>query len=58
VEKLIDLMGVHETNPREKGIVGPAIRGGSLKIGRHKSGEPVPYPIGVMQVLGMAFSGK
>lgn len=58
IEKLIDLMGTHEANPREKGIVGPAIRGGSFEISSHKSGEPVPYPVGVMQVLGMALDGK
>ena len=56
IEKLIDLIGAHENSPREKGIVGLAMRGGQLQISRHKSGEPVPYPIGVMQVLGMALS--
>jgi len=58
VEKLIDLMGSHEPNPRGKGIFGPAIRGGRLEFSKIKTGEPVPYPIGVMQVLGMALDGK
>lgn len=56
VERLIDIMGAYEDNPREKGIVGPAIRGGTLSITKLKSGEPIPYPIGVKHVLQMAMS--
>ena len=58
VERLIDLMGAHENNPREKGIVGLTMRGGTLQLNSIKSGEPVPYPIGVMRVLSMAFDEK
>jgi len=57
VERMIDLMASEDNNPREKSIVGLTIRGGQLKVGLLRTGEPVPYPIGVRRVVEMAFEG-
>lgn len=55
VERMIDLMAEEGVNPREKAIVGLTMRGGPLVLSAKRSGEPVPYPIGVSRVVEMAF---
>ena len=57
VERMIDLMAGEDINPREKAIVGLTIRGGQLQMGSTRTGEPVPYPVGVRRVVELAFEG-
>ncbi len=54
VERMIDLTAGTEVNPRETGIVGITMRGSPLKITTKKQGEPVPFPVGVRQVVERA----
>jgi hypothetical protein len=58
VERMIDLMSENEVNPRTRGAVGQAIRGGSLSISARKTGEPVPFPVGIRRVLEIAFADE
>lgn len=55
VEKMIDLMAKDGSNPREKGIVGITMRGTPVSFGSSITGEPVPFPVGVKEIVKMAF---
>ncbi len=58
VEKMIDLMAKGRANPREQGIVAITMRGAPVAFGSSVTGEPVPFPIGVKEIVKMAFEGK
>ncbi len=58
VERMIDLMAPSDPNARNYGVVGPAIRGAPLAMSPTISGEPVPFPLGVTDVVANATRTK
>ncbi len=56
VERMIDLTAGAKKNPRDRAIVSITMRGAPLKISSRTTGEPVPFPVGVKEIVKRAIS--